>query len=295
MPLNLPSGLPAYEMLKQEAIHICPINTDPQRTLKILLLNLMPLKEQTETDFARLFASSELNIELTLIRISGHESKNTSKEHLDKYYKVFAQVRNTHFDGMVITGAPVEHFPFEDVLYWKEVQMIFDWAKEHINTTLYICWAAQAALYHFHGIDKQSLPQKQFGIFKHRLLNREIPLFRGFDDEFYVPHSRHTTIHRSDIVSSPNLALLSESDEAGVYIIANRDSNDFYITGHSEYAADALHKEYVRDISRGLPIDVPVNYYKNDDPRLAPVVRWRAHSILLFNNWIKYYVNKKSE
>jgi len=259
------------------------------KTIRIALLNLMPLKIETENDFARLFSSSLLPVETVLVRLRTHKSKNTPAEHLDAYYRYFDELRDEHFDGVVITGAPVELLPFEEVTYWRELTEIFDWAAANVKSTLYICWAAQAALYHFHGVPKYPLDKKQFGVFRHTLNNPALPLFKGFDDEFFIPHSRHTEIRRADIERVPELEILSESPDAGVYIVQSADKRAFFLTGHSEYAPQRLDIEYRRDLAKGLPIDVPVNYYFGDNPQNGVCVRWRAHANLLFGNWLRYY------
>jgi homoserine O-succinyltransferase len=293
MPLNIPHNLPAIEILKQENIFVMDdlrAATQDIRPLKLAILNLMPVKITTETDFVRLLSNSPLQVEMDFIKITERQSKNTSQEHLSAFYKNFADVRDQYYDGMIITGAPVELLPFEEVTYWKELQEIFDWASRHVTSTIYICWAAQAGLHHFYGIPKYPLDKKMFGVFRHRINDPGISLFRGFDDEFYAPHSRHTEIRREDIEKVPELTLLSESDEAGVYMVMARGGREFFVTGHSEYAPETLGTEYRRDVKKGLKIDIPKNYYKNDNPQNEPVVRWRSHSNLLFNNWLNYFV-----
>ena len=293
MPLNIPHNLPAIEILKQENIFVMDdlrASTQDIRPLKVALLNLMPVKITTETDFVRLLSNSPLQVEVDFIKMKSHLSKNTPQEHLVTFYKNFEDIRKDNYDGMIITGAPVELLPFEEVNYWQDLQEIFDWAARHVTSTIYICWGAQAALYHFHGIPKYPLDKKQFGIFKHRLLDAGVPLFRGFDDEFYVPHSRHTEIRKADILQVPALELLTESDEAGAHIILARGGREIFITGHSEYAPETLHNEYLRDLNKGLPIEMPKNYYHRDDPQQGIAVRWRSHAHLLFKNWLNYYV-----
>lgn len=290
MPLKLPAGLPALQAVRDEGVPVKEFSTVTDDTLKIALLNIMPTKETTEADFIRLFATSSLNIELTLLKLDTHTPKHASPEHMARYYKSFSEVRGTRFDGLVITGAPVEKIAYEEVTYWRELQEIFDWAKENVTSTLYICWAAQAILYHRFGIPKYLLSGKMFGIFEHKLLRPELPLFTGFDQSFYVPHSRHTEIRREDVERESRVELLSESSESGVYIMNERGTRDFYLTGHSEYALGTLDAEYRRDVAKGLPIEVPRNYYTDDNPQLQPVNRWRSHAEKLFNNWLKYYV-----
>lgn len=297
MPLNLPSRLPAVEILKSENIFVMDsqqASTQDIRPLRIVILNLMPLKITTETDLIRLLSNTPLQIEVDFLKISGHISKNTPVEHMMMFYKDFSTLRNENYDGMIITGAPVEQMPFEEVDYWKEVSEIFDWARTHVTSTLYICWAAQAGLYHFYGVPKYPLPQKMFGIFKHKVYDHQNPIFRGFDDEFYVPHSRHTEVRKSDIEKVPELTLLSESEESGVYMVMARGGREFFITGHSEYSPYTLDTEYRRDLDKGLPIEMPLNYYRNNDPKEGPLVRWRGHANLLFSNWLNYFVYQQT-
>mgnify|MGYP001023129967 CR=1 FL=1 len=257
MPLNLPSRLPAVEILKSENIFVMDsqqASTQDIRPLRIVILNLMPLKITTETDLIRLLSNTPLQIEVDFLKISGHISKNTPVEHMMTFYKDFSTLRNENYDGMIITGAPVEQMPFEEVDYWKEVSEIFDWARTHVTSTLYICWAAQAGLYHFYGVPKYPLPQKMFGIFKHKVYDHQNPIFRGFDDEFYVPHSRHTEVRKSDIEKVPELTLLSESEESGVYMVMARGGREFFITGHSEYSPYTLDTEYRRDLDKEMTL-----------------------------------------
>lgn len=297
MPLNLQKNLPAIELLKKEHIFVMDslrASTQDIRPLRVVVLNLMPLKITTETDLVRLLSNTPLQVELDFMKIKGHTPKNTPIEHMKEFYKDFEEMKSEFYDGMIVTGAPVEQMPFEEVSYWDEIQEIFDWARQHVTSTLYICWAAQAGLYHFFGVPKYDLPEKMFGVFRHRLLNPYLPIFRGFDDEFYVPHSRHTEVRREDILKVPELTLLSESDESGVYMAMARGGREFFITGHSEYSPSTLNDEYVRDKGKGLPIHIPYNYYRNDDPVLGPVVRWRGHANLLFTNWLNYYVYQET-
>lgn len=297
MPLNLQKNLPAIELLKREHIFVMDslrASSQDIRPLRVVVLNLMPLKITTETDLVRLLSNTPLQVELEFMKIKGHTPKNTPIEHMREFYRDFDQMKEDCYDGMIVTGAPVEQMPFEDVTYWDEITQIFDWARTHVTSTIYICWAAQAGLYHFFGVHKYDLPSKMFGIFKHTINDPFVPIFRGFDDEFYVPHSRHTEVHRDDILRVPELTLLSESDESGVYMAMARGGREFFITGHSEYSPYTLHDEYIRDIGKGLPIDVPRNYYRNDDPALGPVVRWRGHANLLFTNWLNYYVYQET-
>ena len=289
--------MPAVEILKSENIFVMDsqqASTQDIRPLRIVILNLMPLKITTETDLIRLLSNTPLQIEVDFLKISGHISKNTPVEHMMTFYKDFSTLRNENYDGMIITGAPVEQMPFEEVDYWKEVSEIFDWARTHVTSTLYICWAAQAGLYHFYGVPKYPLPQKMFGIFKHKVYDHQNQIFRGFDDEFYVPHSRHTEVRKSDIEKVPELTLLSESEESGVYMVMARGGREFFITGHSEYSPYTLDTEYRRDLDKGLPIEMPLNYYRNNDPKEGPLVRWRGHANLLFSNWLNYFVYQQT-
>jgi len=293
MPLNLQENLPAIELLKKEHIFVMDsLRASEQdiRPLRVVVLNLMPLKITTETDLVRLLSNSPLQVELDFMKIGGHQPKNTPIKHMQEFYKAFDEISSDYYDGMIVTGAPVEQIAFEDVTYWDEIKRIFDWSRTHVTSTLYICWAAQAGLFHFYDIPKYDLQAKQFGIFKHTMNDAYQPISRGFDDEFYVPHSRHTEIRREDILKVPELKLLSESADAGVYMVMARGGREFFITGHSEYAPDTLHEEYMRDVQKGLPIDIPVNYYKDDNPSNPPLVRWRGHANLLFANWLNYYV-----
>ena len=297
MPLRVPDNLPAIELLKKEHIFVEGVTCISEhclRPLHIVVLNLMPLKITTETDIVRLLSNSPLQIEIDWMKIKNHTSKNTPSEHIEAFYKDFYALQDRRYDGMIITGAPVEKLDFRDVTYWDELTHIFEWTRTNVNSTLYICWAAQAALNHFYGIPKYDLPSKMFGIFKHTMNQPYIPIFRGFDDEFFAPHSRHTEIHREDILNVPELTLLSESEEAGVYMAMAREGREFYITGHSEYAPYALQDEYIRDVTKGFPITVPVNYYPSDDVTQPPTVRWRSHANLLFTNWLHYYVHREA-
>jgi homoserine O-succinyltransferase len=293
MPLTLPDKLPAIDLLKKENIFVIDTTratTQDIRPLRIAILNLMPLKITTETDLVRLLSNSPLQIELSFMKVKSHTSKNTPIEHMQAFYTDFENMRDQNYDGFIITGAPVEHLDFEQVGYWEEMTEIFEWARHHVTSTLYICWAAQAGLYHHYGIPKYPLEKKMFGIFKHVVSNPELPIFRGFDDEFYIPHSRHTEIRREDIERRPELSILAESDESGVYMVMAREGREFFLTGHSEYSPLTLDTEYRRDLSKGLPIEMPQHYYRNDDPSQPPLVRWRGHANLLFNNWLNYYV-----
>jgi homoserine O-succinyltransferase len=293
MPLNVQKNLPAIDLLKKEHIFVMDslrASMQDIRPLRVIVLNLMPLKITTETDLIRLLSNTPLQIELNFMKIKGHTPKNTSIEHMQQFYKDFDEIAGRFYDGLIVTGAPVEQLPFEEVRYWKEIQDIFNWARTHVTSTLYICWAAQAALYHFYQTPKYDLAAKMFGVFRHTLREPYLPIFRGFDDEFFVPHSRHTEIRRGDIMNVSELTLLSESEESGVYMVMSRGGREFYITGHSEYSPCTLHDEYVRDLGKNLPITVPANYYRDDNPLAGPVVRWRGHANLLFTNWLNYYV-----
>ncbi|MFD2599142.1 homoserine O-succinyltransferase [Sphingobacterium corticis] len=297
MPVKIPDNLPAIELLKEENIFVMSdlrASTQDIRPLRVLILNLMPLKISTETDFVRLLSNNPLQVEVEFLRLDTHTPKNTSEEHLELFYKGFSEVTENCYDGLIVTGAPVELLPFEAVSYWTEMQLIFDWAKTHVTSTLYICWAAQAALHHFYGIEKLPLDHKLFGVFKHTATENRSPLFRGFDDEFYIPHSRHTTISRDALLMHGDISILSESDEAGVAIVASRGGREFYLTGHSEYNPLTLHEEYVRDLEKGSEIDMPKNYYRDNNPESQPLVRWSGHANLLFNNWLNYFVYQET-
>lgn len=297
MPVTLPSNLPAIEILKKENIFVMDesrASSQDIRPLKILVLNLMPLKITTETDIVRLLSNTPLQIELTLMHIKEHNSKNTPIEHLLEFYNDFDDVKGQNFDGMIVTGAPVEQLPYEEVTYWAQIQEIFNWARHHVTSTLYICWAAQAGLYHFYGVPKHQLNKKMFGVFKHTAIDPTLPIFRGLDDEFFVPHSRHTEVRREDLEKVSEVTILSESEESGIYMAMAREGREFFITGHSEYAPDTLDTEYKRDVAKGLCIDAPQNYYLNDNPDEKPIVRWRSHANLLFSNWLNYYVYQET-
>ena len=297
MPLNLPDRLPAIELLKEENIFVIDTSRAKHqdiRPLRIVILNLMPLKITTETDLIRLLSNSPLQVELSFMKIKSHTSKNTPVEHMKEFYMDFDQIRNEKFDGMIITGAPVEQMDFEKVSYWDEMKEIFDWTRSHVTSTFYICWAAQAGLYHHYGVPKHPLDKKMFGIFEHQVLDPLHPIFRGFDDSFFVPHSRHTEVRKEDILKVPELTLLSESADSGVYMAMARGGREFFVTGHSEYSPLTLDTEYRRDLNKGLPIDVPTNYYVDNDPDKGPFVRWRGHANLLFSNWLNYFVYQET-
>ena len=293
MPIKIPNELPATRVLTDENIFVMTETramTQDIRPLKILLLNLMPKKIDTETQLARLLGNTPLQIELELIHTRSHQSKNTSTEHLLAFYKTFDDVRNRTFDGMVITGAPVEQLEFEEVEYWDELCEIMEWSKTHVHSTFHICWGAQAGLYYHFGLKKHLLDKKLFGVFRHKLDKKTAILFRGFDDEFMVPHSRHTTVKREDIEAVDELKILASSDEAGVFAAMTDNGKQIFITGHSEYDADSLEKEYLRDKAAGLDIDPPVNYYPDDDPTKPPMVTWRSCANLIYSNWLNYFV-----
>lgn len=299
MPLNLPDKLPAIDLLKEENIFVIDnsrASTQDIRPLKIVILNLMPIKITTETDLIRLLSNSPLQIEVSFMKLKSHTSKNTPIEHMKAFYRDFECMRNEKFDGMIITGAPVEHLEFEDVNYWDEIQDIFNWTRTHVTSTLYICWAAQAGLYHHYGIPKYPLDKKMFGIFEHHICEgmSKLSIFRGFDDVFFVPHSRHTEVRRADIEKHPELTIVSESDDSGVHIVMARGGREFYVTGHSEYSPYTLDTEYRRDLGKGLPIDMPKNYYRDNDLEKGPLVRWRSTANLLFSNWLNYYVYQET-
>ena len=290
MPIKIPNQLPATRTLTNENIFVITETralTQDIRPLKILLLNLMPKKIVTETQLARLLGNTPLQVELELIHTSTHKSRNTPADHLLTFYKTF---EHRKYDGMIITGAPVEQMPFEEVEYWDELCRIFEWSKTHVTSTLHICWGAQAGLYYHYGIDKCLLERKLFGIFPHEVERKSSMLFRGFDDVFMVPHSRHTTVDRADIEAVPELKILASSEEAGVYAVATDRGRQIYLTGHAEYDAGTLRDEYERDVSAGLPITVPCNYFPGDDPTKEPLVTWRGHAHLLFSNWLNYFV-----
>jgi homoserine O-succinyltransferase/O-acetyltransferase len=297
MPVVVPDTLPAKEVLTSENIFVMgedrAIHQDI-RALKIAILNLMPTKIATETQLLRLLGNSPLQVEITLLRTATHESKNTPEEHLIAFYQTFEDIQDQRFDGLIITGAPVENLPFEEVDYWEELKMIMNWSTHNVFSTLFICWGAQAGLYHFYQIPKYPLPAKMFGVFPHYAIRKNVPLLRGFDDVFYAPHSRHTEIRREDIEPVEEVEILVESEEAGIYVVGDRDGRKIFVTGHSEYDPFTLKGEYDRDVRIGLPIQIPKNYYPGDDPSQTPRVLWRSHSNLLFVNWLNYYVYQET-
>ncbi|GFZ82084.1 homoserine O-succinyltransferase [Paenibacillus marchantiophytorum] len=297
MPIKIPDNLPAKEILNQENIFTMDESVayhQDIRPLRIALLNLMPTKETTETQLLRLIGNTPLQVEFVLLHPKTHTSKNTSAEHLEMFYKTFDDIKDEKLDGMIITGAPVEQMEFEDVNYWEELTQILNWSKQNVTSTLHICWAAQAGLYHHFGVRKFALDQKMFGVFPHTVGVPNTKLLRGFDEVFNVPQSRHTDIRRDDIVRCPDLEILAESEDSGVYIAATRDGKHIFVTGHSEYDANSLKWEYDRDVSKGLDIEVPRNYYPNNDPSRQPYNTWRAHANLLFSNWLNYYVYQET-
>lgn len=297
MPICIPSGLPAYKTLLKENIFVMKgerAEHQDIRPLKILILNLMPKKIETETQMMRLLSNSPLHVNVKLLHVETHISKNTSLNHLSTFYITFKEIENERFDGMIITGAPVEQMDFDKVDYWDELCRIMEWSKTHVYSTIHVCWGAFAGLYYHFGIEKRPLEKKLFGVFKHRVLAENCPLLRGFDDEFYVPHSRYTEVWKEDIESNTGLDIVTYSDDAGVHIISNKNGRQFFITGHSEYDRNTLAEEYFRDKEKGIDIDVPKNYFPNDDPAKAPVFQWRCHANLMFSNWLNYCVYQET-
>ena len=293
MPIKIPNNLPAVKTLESENIFVMTEHraiTQDIRPLKILVLNLMPKKIETETQFARLLGNTPLQVEMELIHTKSHQSKNVTQDHLLAFYKTFDDVKEQKFDGMIITGAPVEHLPFEKVEYWQALCEIMEWSKTHVHSTLHVCWGAQAGLYYHYGVQKHDVPEKLFGVFPHEVEYKSSILFRGFDDIFYVPQSRHTTVYREDIEKVDDLRILASSKETGVYAVTTKHGRQIFITGHSEYDADTLKNEYLRDLSQGKPIKKPVHYFLNDDETKPPLVSWRGHAHLLFSNWLNYFV-----
>jgi len=297
VPVKIPDSLPARGILEAENVFLIEEHQALQqdiRPLRIAILNLMPTKVATETQLLRLLGNTPIQVEVTLLHMSSHTSKNTSAEHLLEHYVSFDEVRDQRFDGLIVTGAPVETLPFEEVDYWPELTQVLDWAKSNVFSCFFICWGAQAALHHYHGVPKYPLAEKKFGVFPHLLKVRNERLVQGFDDEFFAPHSRHTETRREDILVRPELVLLAESDEAGVYLVQSADRRHVFVTGHSEYDPCTLQAEYTRDRDKGLPIAVPRHYFPQDDPSRAPLVRWRGHSNLLFSNWLNYFVYQET-
>ena len=297
MPLRLPDRLPAIDLLKQENIFVmgdARAHAQDIRPLRIVILNLMPLKVTTETDLIRLLSNTPLQLDINFMKLKSHTPKNTPIEHMMMFYRDFDLMRNEKYDGMIITGAPVEQLDFEDVSYWEEISCIFSWAKTHVTSTLYICWAAQAGLYYHYGVPKYPLPKKMFGIFPQQKLDPQLPIFRGFDDEFQMPHSRHSEIRREDILANPALTLIAESADSGVSIVMARGGREFFITGHMEYSPYTLDHEYRRDKDIRDDVDIPRNYYRDNDPEKGPNVTWRAYANLFYANWINYYVYQET-
>ncbi len=297
MPIVINKNLPAARELAREGIFIMPLSraaVQDIRPLRIAILNIMPTKERTETQLMRLLANSPLQVEVRLLHPATHRSKNTSAEHLEAFYQTFGEVKDQFFDGLIITGAPVEQISFEDVTYWEELRDIMEWSKHNVFSTMHICWAAQAGLFYHYGIKKHKLPQKMFGVFEHTKAANYTPILRGFDDVFWAPHSRHTGVLKEDIEKNPKLAILCESAESGVYIASGRDGRFFFVTGHPEYTANTLRAEYERDVQKGLPVAIPENYFTDDDPKKEVIVKWRGHANLLFYNWLNYYVYQKT-
>ncbi|MGI6050575.1 MAG: homoserine O-acetyltransferase MetA [Acetivibrionales bacterium] len=297
MPINIPNNLPAYETLQNENIFVMSeerAKSQDIRPLKIAIMNLMPTKIITETQILRLIGNSPLQVDVELLHPATYKSKNTPKEHLRLFYKTFDDVKDQRFDGLIITGAPVETMEFEEVAYWDELEQLMDWSVTHTFSTFHICWGAQAGLYHHYGIKKHPLPRKISGVFPHTVNEKYFKLFRGFDDVFYVPHSRYTEVRKEDIEKIPDLKILSESPETGVYIVASKNGRQIFVTGHSEYDPETLKNEYERDIAKGLDIDVPANYFPENNPENDPIVKWRSHANLLFANWLNYYVYQET-
>lgn len=297
MPLIIPNRLPAGETLKKENIFTmrkARAQTQDIRPLRIAIVNLMPTKIATETQLARVLANSPLQVELTLVHMDSHEAKNISQSHLDSFYKTIDEVKHEKFDGMILTGAPVEQIPFEDVDYWNELTEIMEWSKTNVYSTVHICWGAQAGLYYHYGVPKYPVDKKVFGIFEQRVVRPLNPLMRGFDEVFFAPHSRHTTIKKEDVLKHKELRILAESPESGLHILSNENGRQIFILGHQEYDKETLGTEYFRDVDKGLPIDLPKNYFKDDDPTQEPIFRWRAHASLLFTNWLNYYVYQET-
>ncbi|MGL5259160.1 MAG: homoserine O-acetyltransferase MetA, partial [Lachnospiraceae bacterium] len=293
MPIKIQSDLPAKEILEFENIFVMDENramSQEIRPLQIGILNLMPIKEETELQLLRALSNTPLQVDITFIKVSSHVSLNTSSTHLNKFYHNFDDIKHRKFDGLIITGAPVEQLEFEEVNYWKELCTIMDWSKEYVTSTFHICWGAQAGIFHHYGINKELLDKKLFGVYSHDVLNRKISLVRGFDDSFYLPHSRHTTISRKEVYECEALTVLAESKEAGVVLISAGDGKQIFLMGHPEYDRFTLHNEYIRDINKGLEIDVPKNYYPGDDATKKPKLLWRSHSNNLYTNWLNYYV-----
>jgi homoserine O-succinyltransferase len=297
MPLKLPDSLPAIDILREENIFVMNQSRAEHqdiRPLKIVILNLMPLKISTETDLLRLLSNTPLQLEISFLKIAGHTPKNTPIEHMKAFYKSFEELGKDNYDGLIITGAPVEHLEFEQVSYWNEIQKIFDWASHHVTSTLFICWAAQAGLYYHYKVPKHPVEKKIFGVFEHNVSDYKIPIFRSFDDKFFAPHSRHTETRKEDVEKVDGLEVISVSKEAGVYMAIGKNGREVFVTGHPEYSRNTLDQEYKRDLAKGLPITLPLNYYPENDSRKPPLLQWRSHANLLFSNWLNYYVYQET-
>ena len=297
MPVNVPGTLPAVELLKKENIFVMEDSRAEHqdiRPLRIAVLNLMPVKVTTETDLLRILSNTPLQLELDLVKIMAHTPKNTPVEHMKAFYSDFDKIKHKKYDGLIVTGAPVEQLEYEDVTYWEEMKTILDWAEKNVQSSLFICWASMAAMFHYYKIPKYPLNEKMFGVFHHTPSDPQYAIFRGFDDEFHMPHSRHTEVRAEDIAKVPELEVVAESDESGVGIVLERTGRKVFITGHFEYAADTLDEEYRRDLAKGLPIEIPKHYYKKNNPEKHPVVRWRGHANLFFQNWLNYFVYQET-
>ncbi len=297
MPIRTQSDLPAKEILERENIFVMDENRAMHqdiRPINIVIVNLMPLKEDTELQILRSLSNTPLQVDVSFLTPASHASTHTSKSHLNKFYQTFAEIKKQYFDGLIITGAPVELMEYEEVDYWPEICEIMEWSKTHVTSTLHLCWGAQAGLYYHYGIPKHILDKKMFGVFRHKVMNRKIPLVRGFDDYFYAPHSRHTEIRKGDILEHEELTILAESEEAGVFLLMNQDGSQIFVMGHPEYDRMTLDGEYKRDTAKGLPIDLPCNYYPDDDPSQRPMLQWRSHGNIMYANWINYYVYQQT-
>jgi homoserine O-succinyltransferase len=297
MPIRIPKGLPAYETLSNENVFVMSdTHADSQdiRPLRILILNLMPKKIETETQYMRLLSNTPLQVDVELMHVKSHRAKNTSENHLSSFYRTFDQVRDCRYDGLIVTGAPVEHLEFEQVDYWQELCDIMEWSKSNVFSTMHVCWGACAGLYYHFGVPKYPLDGKRFGIFPHRVERVNSQLMKGFDEGFLVPHSRHTEIHREDVLKNPNLEILASSDEAGVAIVANRNGRQYFVMGHCEYDRNTLADEYFRDVAKGLDVEVPYHYFPDDDPSKVPVFNWRCHANLMYSNWLNYCVYQRT-
>lgn len=297
MPIRTQKDLPAKEILERENIFVMDEKRAMHqdiRPISIVIVNLMPLKEDTELQILRSLSNTPLQVDVSFVTPASHESTHTSVSHLNKFYQTFKDIRHNNFDGMIITGAPVENLEYEEVDYWEEICAVMEWSRTHVTSTMYVCWGAQAGLYYHYGIKKYPLEKKMFGVYSHRVLNRKIPLVRGFDDMFYAPHSRHTAIRREDIAAQQELTILAESAEAGVFLVINQDGSQIYVMGHPEYDRLTLSSEYFRDRDKGLPIELPKNYFPEDDPSMRPMLQWRSHGNILYANWLNYYVYQQT-